>query len=137
MSTYPFLSPEWVAAARQVRDEYAARLPPPPVPMRANVVITEAPFERSTITAYIDTSDGQLMLDVGELDDPELTIEVDYEVARALFVERDQSAAMEAFFSGRIVVDGDLTKVLALQAQQADPVADEMAARIDALTARD
>lgn len=137
MSTYPFLSPEWVAAARQVRDEYAARLPPPPVPMRANVVITEAPFERSTITAYIDTSDGQLMLDVGELDDPELTIKVDYEVARALFVERDQSAAMEAFFSGRIVVDGDLTKVLALQAQQADPVADEMAARIDALTARD
>ena len=137
MSTYPFLSPEWVAAARQVRDEYAARLPPPPVPMRANVVITEAPFERSTITAYIDTSDGQLMLDVGELDDPELTIKVDYEVARALFVERDQSAAMDAFFSGRIVVDGDLTKVLALQAQQADPVADEMAARIDALTARD
>jgi hypothetical protein len=137
VTTFPFLSPEWVDAAKAIHDEYAARLAPPPVPMRANVVITDAPFDPSTITAHVDTSAGQLLLDLGALDDPEVTITVDYEVARALFVERNQTAAMEAFFSGRIVVDGDLTKVLALQAQPLDPVADEMAARIDALTARD
>jgi hypothetical protein len=137
VSTYPFLSPEWVEAAKAIRDEYADRLPPPPMPMKANVVVTRAPFGSDTIAAFVDTSTGQLLLDLGQLDDAELTIRVEYEVARRLFVERDQTAAMEAFFSGRIVVEGDLAKVLALQTQQIDPVAEEIAARIDALTATD
>lgn len=137
MSTYPFLSPEWFEAAKAIRDEYVERLPPPPVPMKANVVVTKAPFGSDTIAAFVDTSTGQLLLDLGHLDDPELTIKVEYEVAKRLFVERDQAAAMEAFFSGRIVVEGDLTKVLAMQAQQTDPLAQEIADRIDSLTADD
>jgi hypothetical protein len=137
VSTYPFLSPEWVEAAKAVRDEYAERLPPPPLPMKANVVVTQAPFGSDTIAAFVDTSAGQLTLDLGHLDDAELTIRIEYAVAKRLFVERDQAAAMEGFMTGRIVVEGDLTKVMALQAQQVDPVAEEVAARIDELTASD
>lgn len=135
VSSYQFLSPEWVEAARRVRDEYQDRLPPPPLPVKANVVVTDAPFDSDTIAAYVDTSAGQLTLDLGHLDDAELSIRIEYAFARRLFVERDQAAAMEGFMSGRIVVEGDLTKVFALQSQQVDPVAEEIAARIDELTA--
>ena len=37
---------------------------------------------------------------------------------------------------GRVVVDGDMTKLLALQAQGADPQAEEIARRINDITAR-
>ena len=130
MSSYHFLSPEWIEAARRVRDEYADRLPAAPLSIRANVVVTEAPFDGGPVRAYVDTSSGALTLDLGALDQPELTIKIDYVTARRIFVDRDQNAAMEAFFSGRIVVEGDITKVLALQGQTADPVAEEIADRI-------
>lgn len=134
VSTHEFLSMEWIAAAREVRDEFADRLPTVAVPIRANVTVTEAPFGDDPIEAYVDTSSGVLSLDLGHLDQPELTIRIDYATARRIFVERDQAAAMEAFFSGRIMVEGDIAKVLALQNQPADPVAEELAARIAALT---
>jgi hypothetical protein len=134
VSSYHFLSPEWIEAARQVRDEYADRLPAAPLSIRANVVVTEAPFDGGPVRAYLDTSAGALTLDLGALDQPELTIKIDYVTARRIFVDRDQNAAMEAFFSGRIVVEGDITKVLALQGQSADPVAEEIADRIAGFT---
>lgn len=134
VSTHDFLSPEWIEAARKVRDEFAGRLPAMAVPVRANVTVTEAPFGDAPIEAYVDTSSGSLTLDLGHLDQPELTIKIDYATAKRIFVERDQAAAMEAFFSGRIMVEGDIAKVLALQSQPADPVADEIASRIADLT---
>lgn len=134
VDTYDFLSPEWIEAARQVRDEFADRLPAVAVPIRANVTVTDAPFGDEPIDAFIDTSSGTLSLDLGHLDRPELTIRIDYATARRIFVDRDQSAAMDAFFSGRIVVDGDIAKVLALQSQPADAAADELASRIAAIT---
>lgn len=134
MSKHDFLSPEWVDAARQVRDEYADRLPAMPVPVRANVTVTDAPFADAPIEAFIDTTSGSLTLDLGHLDQPELTIRLDYATARRIFVERDPGAAMEAFLSGRIVVEGDLAKMMALQTQAPDPVAEEFATRIADLT---
>lgn len=135
VSAYEFLSPDWILAARAVRDEYADRLPAAPLPVRANVTVTEAPFGDEPIRAYVDTSSGSLSLDLGEIDGAELSIRIDYATARRIFVDRDQGAAMEAFFSGRIVVEGDISKVLALQGQPADPVSEEITNRIAAFTA--
>lgn len=137
MSVHRFLSPDWVRAAREVRAEFEDRLPPAPIPVRANVVVTDTPFEDGSIAAFIDTSEGALMLDLGQLDDAEISVEIDYETARRIFVVRDQAAAMEAFMTGRLVVDGDLTKLFALQNQQVDPVAEEIARRLESLTAPD
>ncbi len=135
MSSHAFLSPAWIEAARAVRDEYADRLPAVTLPVTANVTVTDAPFDDEPIRAYVDTSSGTLILDLGHLDHAELAIKIDYATARRIFVDRDQGAAMEAFFSGRVVVDGDISKVLALQSQPADPVAEEIANRIAAFTA--
>ena len=136
MATYEFLSPEWVEEAMRIRDEYAGRVEPPTTPIRANVVVTGAPFADEPVRALIDTSDGELILEMGVIDAPDLTLTVEYETARKLFVEQDQAAAMEAFLGGRVVVDGDMTKLFALQAQQVDPVAIEIAARLDEITRR-
>jgi hypothetical protein len=134
VSSYQFLSPEWIDAAKRIRDEYEDRLPAAVVEIRANVVVTEAPFGDGSVIAYIDTSAGALMLDLGALDDAELTVRIDYATARRIFVGRDQSAAMEAFITGRLVVEGDFSKLLALQGQAIDPVAEEIATRLDELT---
>lgn len=136
MATYEFLTPEWVAAAVQIRDEYRDRATPPAVPIRANLVVTGAPFSGDPLRAFVDTSDGELIVEMGVLNPADLTVTVDYEIARRVFVEGDQAAGMEGFLSGKIVVDGDMTKLFALQAHTVDPVAAEIAQRVSEITAR-
>ncbi len=136
---FPFLSPEWIAAAREIRDEYADEVEEPTTEMRANVVVTDTPFGDEPVTGFVDTSAGALSIEEGELDDPELTITIPYEVAYDLFVTRQPEAAMEAFLRGRILVEGDVAKVLQLQVPDGatdDPRAREVAAKIDAITER-
>ena len=61
---------------------------------------------------------------------------VPYDVAKDLFIEGNPSAAMQAFMGGKIKVEGDITKVMALQS--AGPPSEEQAAfqaRIQAMTA--
>ena len=41
---------------------------------------------------------------------------VPYDVAKQLFIQNDQAAAMQAFMSGKIRVTGDMTKLMAMQA---------------------
>lgn len=136
MATYEFLTPEWVAAATAIRDEYRDRVTPPATPIRANLVVTDAPFSAEPLRAFLDSSDGELIVEMGVLDAVDLTITVDYTTARKVFVEGDQAAAMEAFLGGRIVLDGDMTKLLAIQAQGADPLHLEIAQRVSDITAR-
>ena len=38
-----------------------------------------------------------------------------YAVARQMFVEGNQQAAMQAFMGGQIKVEGDMTKLMAMQ----------------------
>ena len=138
MSAYPFLSPEWIAAAHAIREEYLDDLPDPEIPMRANVVITDTPFDDSDVLGFIDTTEGSTQLEVGELENPELTIKLDYETAQALFVSQDIQKLMEAFFGGKILVTGDVSKILTLT-PPTDPdqieLATEISSRLDDITA--
>ncbi len=136
--SFPFLSPEWIDAAREIRAEYRDRVPEPEIPMRANVVVREMPFGQNELRGYVDTSDGSIMLEIGELDDPELTVALDYATAQALFVTQDMGKLMEAFMGGKILVTGDVSKILTLS-PPTDPeqiaLANEIAARVSAITA--
>ena len=136
---HEFLSPPWIDAVHALRDEYHDRVKPPSIAVRANVVVTGAPFGEPEILGSIDTSSGQLALDAGHLADPDLTITTDYATAKALFVQQDPNAALQAVFGGKIRVQGEMTKLLALQLplNEADSaaVAREVADRIKAFTA--
>lgn len=137
VSAYPFLSPEWIEAARLIRADFADRIPDPEVPLRANVTITDTPFESGEIEGYIDSSDGSILLELGQLDDPELTVTTDYGTAQALFVNQDMSKIMESFMMGKILVTGDVTRMLSLT-PPTDPeqiaLGNEVAARLAAIT---
>lgn len=140
VSTYPFLSPEWTEAARSLRDEYAGEMDAPPVETRINVIVTEVPHgENDTIEGHIDTSTGQTIIDHDHIADPELTVTVDYATAKAAFVSRDPQAVMEALFKGQILVEGDASKLLALQPMPINPDEEqlELLAKLDALTDKD
>jgi hypothetical protein len=139
LTKYAFLSDEWVAEARAIRAEYADRTPAVPVSVRMNQIIRNVPFGPGTIEAHLDTSSGQVDLEVGHLESPDVTITVDYDTAKALLVDGDASAAMQAFMSGRIKVDGDIGKLLAMQGagvmgQGTDAVAGEVAQRLHDIT---
>ena len=134
MEKYPFLSDEWVEKAHEIRAEYEGKTQPTPHVMRMNQVITEVPFGEGTVEAHLDTSDGDAELGLGHLEDPDLTVTVDYETAKAIIVAQDPQAGMQAFMAGKIKVQGDMTKMMALQSQPPDETAKEIAKRIQDIT---
>ncbi|MFZ9017973.1 MAG: SCP2 sterol-binding domain-containing protein, partial [Ilumatobacteraceae bacterium] len=76
-------------------------------------------------------------LELGELDDPDAVLVVDYETAKAMIVGRDPAVVMQSFMEGRIKVQGDMMKILAMQATAAgqDPqIAEQVADEIRAFT---
>jgi len=131
-----FLSDDWIAAARAIHEEYRDRTPPIEHPVRMNLVVREVPFGPGQLDAHADTSTGELVLDLGHLERPDVTVKLDYDTARAMLVDLDPQVATQAFFSGKVEVD-DLARVILLQAQLAvpNPVAGEVAERIRAITA--
>ena len=137
MATHPFLSNEWIHEARVINDEYRGRTPSVPLAVRMNLVVTGVPFGTGSLDAHVDTSSGEMEIDVDHLPKPDVTLTVDYATAKAILVEQDAQAAMSAFMGGRIKVDGDMSKLLVLQGQLGTPdaVALEVAGRIRDITA--
>ncbi len=82
----------------------------------------------------MDTSEGEMKMDLGHLENPELTVTLDYDTAKAIFVEQNPQAGMQAFMAGKIKVQGDMTKLMAMQSASPDPVAAEIAEKIKAIT---
>jgi putative sterol carrier protein len=134
--THPFLSDQWFEAVAEIRDRHAGVAPPVPHQVRMNLVISEVPFGSGSERVYLDTSGGTLVLARGELDSPDVTVTTDHATAKAIIVDQDPSAAMAAFMSGKVKIQGDMTKLMAMQgaAASAEPQAREVAAEIKAVT---
>ena len=131
---YAFLSDEWLEAAKAIREEYAGKGAPAAHVVRMNQIITEVPFGSGTIEAHMDTSSGELDMDIGHLENPDLTVTLDYATAKAILVEGNPQAGMQAFMAGKIKVQGDMTKLMAMQQGTPDPVQAEVAAKIQEIT---
>lgn len=134
MPAYQFLSPEWTEEARKVRAEFADRAPAAPVTMRMNLVVNDVPFGDGPLDAYLDTTSGEVVLDTGHLDPADLKVTIDYVTAKAILVEGNAQAGMQAFMAGRIKVEGDMSKLLALQGAPTDAVHLELAERMREIT---
>jgi putative sterol carrier protein len=136
MPSYPFLSDEWLGEARKIRAQYAGKTPPVAHSVRMNLNVTTVPFSDEDIKAHMDTSNGELELDTGHLESHDLLVTVDYDTAKAILVEGNPQAGMQAFMAGKVRVEGDMAKLMALQAQPAatDPNAAEMAAKLREIT---
>lgn len=139
-----FLTPEWIEAARAIREDFHGKVPQPPVPMVMNQVITDAPFGDGPIEGHVDTSSSSMIIEEGLSDGAEVTMTTDYETFRMIFLgtlDQDPAPAMQAFMSGKIKVDGDISKLMQLQAGQMSVTEDqkalatEIADRVKAITA--
>ena len=140
MPTYPFLSDEWIAEARKLREEMGP--PPagaaPPTTVRMNQVITDVPFGPGRLDAHLDTSSGTLEMETGHLENPDVTVTLDYATAKAIFVDGTLEAGMKAFMDGKVRVQGDMAKLIAALQQLAPPEPDavnQAQARIRDITA--
>ncbi len=134
--SHPFLSDEWMAAAAAIRAKYADQTTKVTTSIRMNQVITDAPFGDGPINLFLDTSSGDVVMDKGALETPDLTLTTDYDTARKIFVEQDQAAGMQAFMSGKIKVQGDMMKMMAMQTSMPqDDIAKQIATEIKDITA--
>ncbi len=123
-------------AARAIREKYKDQAPKITVVVKVNQVITNVPFGEGQVKSFMDTSSGEMVMDLGELADADATVTTDYHTARMIFVEQDQAAAMQAFMSGKIKVQGDMMKVMGMQtAIPATDIAKIVADEIKAITA--
>ena len=134
--SHQFLSESWIEAARDIRHRYSGDVPAIDVVVRINVITTKVPFGEGSISAYIDTSNGSLEMELGSIEEADLTVTTDYETARKLFVEQDPTASMQAFMAGRIKVEGDITRLMVMQTSLPQTETTEaVAAEIKAITA--
>jgi SCP-2 sterol transfer family len=132
---HPFLSTEWVDAARAIRERHVPNATPIPTPVKINLVVNDGPFGDGPINSYVDTSSGTLVMELGQLDDPDVTVTTDYDTARSLFLATDPAAGMQAFMSGRLLVQGDMMKLVVLPTlATSDPAAQAASAEIRAIT---
>jgi hypothetical protein len=118
-----FLSDAWFDEVDKIR----AELGDPEVPdamkdLKINIVVTGGPDGDKEIRMEA----GSFERGLAEGAPTKLT--VPFDVAKAIFIEQNQSAAMQAFMSGQIKVEGDMSKLMAMQAGGAGPAADSGAA---------
>ena len=122
MPSYPFLSDEWIAEARRIRAEVTdPQAGASPASVRMNQVITDVPFGSGRLDAHLDTSSGTLEMETGHLENPDVTVTLDYQTAKAIFVDGTMEAGMRAFMDGKVRVQGDMAKLIAALQQVAPP----------------
>ena len=113
----PFLSDAWLDDVQKLAAEAGSGMMPDSVQL--NMVVTGGPEGDKEL----HVADGAFA--AGLLDGAPTKITVPYEVAKSMFIKGDQQAAMQAFMSGQIKVEGDMTKLMGMQSSggSADPAA--------------
>jgi putative sterol carrier protein len=133
---HPFLSDEWMTAAKEIREKYAGQTTKMTQSLRINQVVTGVPFGEGTVESYLDTSSGDVVMDLGRLEDADVTVTTDYATAKSIFVDQDAAAGMQAFMAGKVQVQGDMMKLMAMQtAMPSDEASRQIADEIKAITA--
>jgi putative sterol carrier protein len=133
VAKYLFLSDEWMDEANKIRQANTASTTTPHR-VRMNQIVTDVPFGEGTVNAHMDTSSGEVVLEMGHLEDPDLTVTLDYDTAKAIIVGNNPQAGMQAFMAGKIKVQGDMSKLVAMQSTPASPEALEVARQIQEIT---
>jgi hypothetical protein len=114
---HQFLSDGWFDEAEKIRAEINPAVPELVKDLVINLLVKDGPD--GDIEAKLEA--GRFVK--GLADEAPTKLTVPYEVAKQMFIDQDPQASMQAFMSGQIQVEGDMTKVMAMQA--AGPPSDE------------
>ena len=115
MAKFPFLSDEWMSAAKEIVDRHNTDTPPT-TEIQVNLVVTETPFDKD-VEMHMGAKDGKGEWGPGHTDAPDVTLTTDYETAKQIFVSGDPQAGMQAFMQGKVRAQGDMSKLMMTQAQ--------------------
>ena len=115
VAKHPFLSDPWFDEVRRLHD-MAGGAAPEGADIRMNLVVTTPPFGGGDLALHLAATGGTADWGKGHLDDADVTLTLAYDVARAIFIDGNPQAAIEAFMAGRIIVQGDITKLMVMQA---------------------
>jgi hypothetical protein len=124
--SHTFLSDDWFAEAKKLHAE-AGDLGGDPN-LQINVVVTGGPEGDKEIHM------GGGAFDKGLIDGAPTKLTVPFDVAKATFIEGNQQAAMQAFMSGQVKVEGDMTKIMAMQGQAPNEAAQAFSAKLKEIT---
>lgn len=124
------MSDAWLDAVEALRSE----APEPPAAMKdlcVNIVVQGGPDG----DREVHMKAGQF--ERGLADDAPTKLSVPYDVAKAIFIDGNPQAAMQAFMSGQIKIEGDMTKIMAMQSAGASPSPEQQAfqAKLKEITA--
>lgn len=132
MTKHAFLSDPWFDEVRRLHDA-AGGAAPEGTEVRMNLMIQQTPFE-DDLAMHLAVAGGRADWGKGHLDDAEVTLTLAYDTAKAIFVEGNPQAAIEAFMAGRIIVQGDITKLMVMQPAGPGSAATELTRSLQEIT---
>lgn len=126
---HEFLSDEWFAEVNKLREDNPVPASTgPAADIVLNITVTGAPSGDKDI--HLKGGD----FGEGHTEAP-TKMTVPYEVAKKVFIEQDQQAGMQAFMQGQIKVEGDMSKIMAMQTQQPSPEQQALMKKVAEITA--
>ena len=130
---HAFLSEGWIIAVETIVTEQGAGAAGPHGNVVVNLIVTDTPFGEDK-QFHMGTVDGGAVMGGGHRENPDVTLTTDYVTAKEVFVAGNPQAGMQAFMSGKVKVQGDMTKLMAAQAGGGPAGGDGMQAAIKDLT---
>lgn len=114
-----FLTDDWFATVADLTAQAGElNLPPSLQALAINLIVTDA-----TGQTELALASGKLQKGLAE--QAKTTLTMDAQTLRKVFLEYDMSAAMQAFMTGKIKVQGDMSQLMSLQ--MAKPSAEQKA----------
>lgn len=106
---HKFLSGNWFLEAARILEEIEPPVPEAIKDLVINFRVKGGP--EGDVEARM--AGGRFLKGFG--DAAPTTVSVPYDIARKMIVENDQNAAMQAFMSGQIQVEGDMSRIMMMQ----------------------
>ncbi|WP_111656289.1 SCP2 sterol-binding domain-containing protein [Isoalcanivorax indicus] len=123
-----FLSDEWFAKVDELRAEAGEiEAPAALADLVINITISGDSEQHMSLVGG--------MIEKGHKDGAPTTMILPADLAKRIFIEGDQSAGMQGFMSGQIRIEGDMSKLMALQTAQPTASQVELMKKIAAITA--
>lgn len=118
--TVPFLSEEWFARVAEIRGGLESQeVPRAMATLDVNLTIEDSGV--GAVSFHLRGAPGGFELAPGHVSGAKTEATLPYEVAKAMFVRGDLHAAMEAFLTGDIAIEGDMNSLMALQGTLESP----------------
>ncbi len=104
-----FLSDGWFSQADKIQNEVNAPVPAAIQGLKINMAVTGGP------SGDVDFRMENGKLVKGHAADAPTKLVIPFDIAKAMLIDQNQQAVMQAFMSGQIRVEGDMAKLMQMQ----------------------